>query len=84
MVQWTYRGDFMKDSDPLSGLRLLSAQDFLSVGMQDVAYVRRIVIDSEVAYCVHAADGTPISVEGSVQEAVRALRDHNLEPVQIH
>ena len=65
-------------------LRELSPQDFLSFGMQDIAYVREVEIDGQVGYAVHAADGTPLSVMDSMAEATTLIHHNDLETVILH
>ena len=65
-------------------LRELTAQDFLSFGMQDVAYVREVQIDGQIGFAVHAADGTPLSVMDSLAEATTLIHHNDLETVVLH
>lgn len=65
-------------------LKSLSTQDFLSFGMQDLAYVRPIQIENRVAYAIHAADGTPLSVMDDMNTAQVAIRHNDLEPATVH
>jgi len=65
-------------------LRALSPQDFLSYGVQDVAYVREIHVDGKNGYAVHAADGTPLSVMDSLEEALHIIQHNDLESALLH
>ena len=65
-------------------LKGLSRQDFLSFGVQQVAYIRRVPVEGKVAYAIHAADGTPLSVMDSADEALVSVRHNDLEPVTVH
>lgn len=62
----------------------LSAREFAHLGMSDIAYVKRVVVDNEPVYELHAADGTPIGVVRDRETAFAALRQHDLEPVSVH
>ena len=35
-------------------------------------------------YCLYGADGTPMSISGSVEAAFAAAREHELTPVTVH
>ena len=59
-------------------LKGLSVKDFLSFGVQEIAYIKEIEIDNEIAYAVHAADGTPLSVIHSMGEAEALIQDNDL------
>jgi len=73
-------------------LKHLSHQDFLDVGMDQVAYVRRVVKDNAVtdtdnadeSYVIYAADGSQISVMDSYDTAVAAIHINDLCPVTLH
>lgn len=69
--------------DTSEGLKSLSAQDFLNFGLQQVAYIRPIKVDSRDAYVLHAADGTALSVMDTLGTAQELARHNDLEPVTI-
>lgn len=68
----------------------LSVQDFLNVGLDQVAYIRcsepmdADVGNSEDVYVVYAADGSQISIMDSYDTAVAAIRINDLFPVTLH
>lgn len=62
-------------------LKELSIQDFLSVGLDQVAYVKCIEEDN---FSVHAADGSQISVMDSYDTAIASIRVNDLFPVTVH
>ena len=68
----------------LNQLRSLSRQDLALLGVQDVAYVKTVVADGAPAFAVFAADGTEIAVLGDREIAFAAVRQHGLEPVNVH
>ncbi len=65
-------------------MRHLSAHELALLGMQDVAYIKRIVIDDKAGYAIHAADGTQIAVIADRELAFATVRQHDLEPVSVH
>ena len=65
-------------------LRQISAQEFALLGMQDVAYIRRVVVNDEAGFAIHAADGTEVAVLPSRDIAFATVRQHDLEPVSVH
>lgn len=72
------------DAITLESLKNLSAQDFLTFGMHDVAYIRRVSVDGEHGFAIHAADGTPLSVMGSLAEARDVIHHNDLESAALH
>lgn len=67
-----------KTVDVAEMLKGLSVQDFLAFGVHDIAYIKQIEVDDEIAYAVHAADGTPLSVIKELQEAEFLIQDKDL------
>ncbi len=65
-------------------LKNISQQDFLNFGVQYVAYIRQIRIEDKVAFAIHAADGTPLSVMDSAASAAVVVRHNDLEPATVH
>lgn len=69
-------------------LRGLSTNDFLRIGVNEIAYVRPLDIlageDMKQAYAVYAADGTQLSVLDSMDMAIATLRHNDLVPVTLH
>jgi len=65
-------------------VRHLSARDLAALGVQDVAFVKQITVNDEVAYAVHAADGTQMALMTDRDIAFAAIRQHGLEPVSVH
>ncbi|WP_237216601.1 DUF1150 family protein [Falsiroseomonas oryziterrae] len=67
-----------------AALRNLSAQDFARLGVEDVAYLRPVVMNGAQAFAIHAADGTPIGAAPSAALAAAAIRQHEMEPALVH
>lgn len=69
-------------------LRGLSTNDFLRIGMNEVAYVRPFALtsnlDDKQAFAVYAADGTQLSVLDTMDMAIATLRHNDLVPVTLH
>jgi hypothetical protein len=61
-----------------------SARELGLLGMEDVAYIKRVVVDGAAAFAVHAADGTEIAVLPDRDLAFAVVRQHDLEPVSVH
>lgn len=65
-------------------LRHISPQELAMLGMQDVAYVKRVVVNDEALYVVFAADGTEITKLADRAVAFATIRQHDVEPVSVH
>ncbi len=62
----------------------LTPQEFAHLGVSVIAYVKRVLVDDELLYAVHAADGTPIGLMRDRDAVFATLRDHDLEPLSVH
>lgn len=73
-----------KEPDAVEVLKNLSRQDFLNIGIDQVAYIRRVMLEDKAVFMVHAADGTPLSVLDSPETAEFMVRHNDLEPITLH
>lgn len=62
----------------------ISRQDFAALGVEDVAYVKRVKVEGRTVYAIHAADGTEMGVIEDRAVAFAAVRQHDLEPLSVH
>jgi hypothetical protein len=64
--------------------RSMSVRDLAGWGMQDVAYIKRVVVDGTEGWAIHAADGATIGMAHERAVAFAAVRQHDLEPLSVH
>ncbi len=65
-------------------IRHMSARDLTLFGMQDIAYIKQVVVNDAAGYAVHAADGTQIAVLANRDVAFATVRQHDLDPLSVH
>jgi hypothetical protein len=65
-------------------IRQMSAQELALFGIQDIAYIKRVVANDGPGYIVHAADGTQIAVFADRDVAFATVRQHDLELLSVH
>ena len=65
-------------------LRQMSTTDLALLGVQEVAYVKPVMVDGSTAYGVFAANGTQAGILPTREAAFAAIREHGLEPVSVH
>ena len=65
-------------------IRHMSSRELALFGMQDLAYVKSVLVNGVTAFAVHAADGTQITVLPDREIALATLRQHDLEPLSVH
>lgn len=68
----------------VSSRNVMSAQDFVQLGLQDVAYVKRVLVDNEESWSIHSADGDAIGAAPNRDVAFAAVRQHDMEPLSVH
>ena len=65
-------------------IRHISTQQLAQLGMQQIAYVKPVVVNGSAAYAIHAADGTPMAIAGELDVALAAIVQHEMVPAQVH
>ncbi len=70
--------------DKIERIKSITAGELALLGMQDLAYVKRVVIDGVAGYAVHAADGTQIAMLPNREVAFATVRRNDMEPVSVH
>jgi hypothetical protein len=65
-------------------MRQMTANDLAMLGMQDIAYVKRVVVDGNAGFAIHAADGTQMALIADRDIAFAVVRQNELEPVSVH
>ena len=58
--------------------------DLAQLGLNQIAYVRRAVIDNVPVWSIHSAAGQPIGVAPSFDQAWGAAMEHNLMPLRVN
>jgi hypothetical protein len=72
------------DINRIERIKQMSARELAVLGVQDFAYIKRVVVDGASGYAIHAADGTQIAVLPDREVAFATVRQHDLEPVSVH
>ncbi|HZB91229.1 MAG TPA: DUF1150 family protein [Stellaceae bacterium] len=65
-------------------LRQITPKEFALLGMQDIAYIRRVLVEGGIGFAIHAADGTQVAVLPDRATAFATVRQHDLEPLSVH
>ena len=76
---------FSSDAPQASfALRQLSVADWARFGVQQIAYIRPVVLNGVPAMSIHAADGTQIGAAPNAEMAIAAIEQHELAAVLVH
>ena len=65
-------------------IRHISTEQLAQLGMQQIAYVKPVVVNGAACFAIHAADGTPMAIAGGLDVAVAAIVQHEMVPAQVH
>jgi len=68
----------------IEGIRDLSERELGMLGMNDLAYVKQVMVDGAKMYTVHAADGTQMAEIADRDIAFAVVRQNDMEPVSVH
>ena len=70
--------------EQLRGHREVSVEALAAMGAPNTAYVKPTEKDGEIVNAIHGADGTPLGLAESRNLAFAAIRQHDMEPVDVH
>ena len=73
-------GHFGPQSAPLASTPL----DLARLGLNQVAYIRRSLVDDVPMWTIHSASGAPLGAAQNLDQAWGAVMQHDLEPVHVH
>ena len=62
----------------------ISEQNFLALGVNDLAYIKAVEIDGQPRVSIHAADGTQVAVMPNRDAAIDTIIRNEMEPVSVH
>ena len=65
-------------------IRHISTEQLAQLGMQQIAYVKPVVVNGTTAFAIHAADGTPMAIATGLDVAMAAILQHEMVPAQVH
>lgn len=65
-------------------MRNLSRQDFLNLGVSQIAYVREVEVENKPAFAIYGADGSQINIAETTDGAASLLIQNDLEPITVH
>ena len=65
-------------------IRHISTEQLAQLGLQQIAYVKPVVVNGATAFAIHAADGTPMAIAGGLDVAFAAIVQHEMVPAQVH
>jgi hypothetical protein len=72
------------NTQSVSTLKNLSANDLLVFGLNDLAYLRPAEVNGQSVFAIHAADGSQLAFVANREVGFAAMQQHELEPVSLH
>lgn len=58
--------------------------DFAQMGLNQIAYIRRAIVDDVPVWSIHAATGDTLGAAQTFEQAWGAIKQNNLEPMRVH
>lgn len=74
----------MISKDIIKNSTATNRPDLGSMGLEDMAYIKAVVIDGKKLHAIHAADGTPLTVVADRQLAFATVSQHDMQAVSVH
>ncbi len=66
----------------------LPVQDFLALGLRELAYVKPIAVGegegARLVFAIHTANGAAVGAAETEEQAFAAIRENGLVPVHLH
>jgi hypothetical protein len=75
---------FDDEAPPFGDARSMTRAQLRRLGVPSMVYLRSGIVDGQVAYAVHAADGTAVAVVDDVELAVELVAEHGMTFVTVH
>ena len=63
---------------------IMSEGDLKTLGVGDVAYIKKYLIKGREVYVLHAADGSAVDVEENEAEVLKSANKYELNLVSLH
>lgn len=64
--------------------KVMTPNDLMVLGIQDVAYIKPVIIDGEDAFAIYSADGQELGYADGRDLAFATVRHNDMEPVSVH
>jgi hypothetical protein len=64
-------------------LRKLTPEAFASLGAEQIAYLRPVVVNGQKVIAIHAANGQPIGGAPNAELAAAAISQHGMAPAWV-
>ena len=58
--------------------------DLAKLGVSEIAYIRRAIVNDMPMWTIHSAAGDPLGAAHSFDQAWAAVKQNDMEPVRVH
>ena len=62
----------------------MTPEALAALGLEHLAYIKDVLVEGEVQYAIHGADGRVLGITAVRDVAFAAARQNDLEPVSVH
>ena len=74
----------LEAGEPLSALGGTTPVDLVRLGLSEIAYIRRAMVNDVPMWTIHSAAGDPLGAAHSFDQAWAAVKQNDMEPVRVH
>lgn len=74
----------LEAGEPLSSLGGATPVDLVRLGLSEIAYIRRAMVNDVPMWTIHSAAGDPLGAAHSFDQAWAAVKQNDMEPVRVH
>ena len=74
----------LEAGEPLSSLGGTTPVDLVRLGLSEIAYIRRAMVNDVPMWTIHSAAGDPLGAAHSFDQAWAAVKQNDMEPVRVH
>jgi hypothetical protein len=80
------KADSLAQDDGMSvvDVRQMTAAELRRLGVPSLVYLRQGTMDGQIAYAIHAADGSEVAIVEDVQVAIELAMEHGLSIATVH
>lgn len=62
----------------------MKPHEFGNLGIENVAYIKTVIVDGQKLHSIHAADGSPLTVVSDRNLAFATVSQHDMLPMSVH
>ena len=74
----------LENNESLPAEQIITRKDLATWGLEDLAYVKKSVMDDETVWTIHAAEGTKVASAQNRDIAIALINQNDLVAYSVH